>query len=79
MNLLYIQISKITDHKFLCGTILGLLKVSTNFSQPRAHLLTDPCKVETGYCDYHLVTKIGYYDYLSTLIWAFDTTVYNTL
>ena len=35
--------------------------------------------VEIGYCDYHLVTKMGYYDYLSTLFWVFDTIVYITL
>ena len=35
--------------------------------------------VEPGYCDYHLLTKIGYYDYLSTLIRVFDRTVYITL
>ena len=35
--------------------------------------------VEIGYRDYHLVTKIGYYDDLSTLIWVFDKTIYITL
>ena len=35
--------------------------------------------VEIGYCDYRLVTQIGYYDHWSTLIWVFDRTVNITL
>ena len=35
--------------------------------------------VEIGYCDYHLETKIGYYDHLSTFIWVFDRKVYVTM
>ena len=38
-----------------------------------------PTTIEIGYCDYHLVTKIKYYDYFSTLILGFDRTVYITL
>ena len=47
---------------------------------PSRYCLSDyPSTVETGYCDYHLVTKIGYYDYLVTLIWVFARTVYIAL
>ena len=30
------------------------------------------CTVGIGYCDYHLVTNIGYFDYLPALIWFSD-------